>query len=270
MTSEYSDSHCHLLPGIDDGAGSFDESLEMAEALAVAGFGTVWCTPHRITGAYDTDPLLIREHVTELQRRITQAGIPLLLAPASEYYFDEFLFSALAHPLPIQETRLLIEFPPPTIPEMVPDVLSQVIRSGLTPLIAHPERSRVFAPPDRPPSAADFSLLSLLRTLLTGKRRETERVDESPLSPLLNQLRSMGCRFQGNIGSFAGIYGESIRETALLYLREGVYDCLGSDAHRPDGLVAWLTEGLGVVQEAVGPAGLKRLLPAEPRRSVHP
>jgi protein-tyrosine phosphatase len=70
----------------------------------------------------------------------------------------------------------------------------------------------------------------------------------------------MGCRFQGNIGSFAGIYGSSVRETALQYLREGVYDRLGSDAHRPDQLDTWLPEGLGVIRDCVGQAGLKVLL----------
>jgi protein-tyrosine phosphatase len=263
------DSHCHLVPGIDDGAGSFDEALEMAESLVSAGFAKIWCTPHRITGAYDADPAAIRELVVELQQRITRAGIPLLVAPASEYYFDEFLLPLLAHPLPLNETMVLVEFPPSTIATVVPEVLYKVIRSGYTPLIAHPERTKVFNPPDGPSPGSDFSLLSSLRAIVTGKKREkVER--ETRLSPLMAQLRSMGCRFQGNIGSFAGLYGDVARETALLFLREGIYDCLGSDAHRPSQLSTWLTEGLGVVQETVGSAGLKRLLRDKSRPSDAP
>lgn len=267
MTADFIDNHCHLIPGIDDGAGSYDDALEMAEALAAAGFATVCCTPHRITGVYDTDAGVIRENVEELQRRITLAGIPLVVRPASEYYFDEFLLSVIDPPLPVRDSLLLVEMPPSTIAAVVPEVLYQVIRGGYTPLVAHPERSSVFALPASPSPVADFSLLSALRALVTGKRRPAEPVEDQELPPLLNQLRSMGCRFQGNIGSFAGIYGETVRETALLFLREGVYDCLGSDAHRPNGLATWLTEGLGVVREMVGEAGLKRLL-RERRRPV--
>ncbi len=257
--SGFTDSHCHLIPGIDDGAGSYDEALEMAEYLAVAGFEKIWCTPHRIAGAYDTEPAVIRELVVELQQRINRAGISLQLSPATEYYFDEFLLSALEHPLLLEGTMFLVEMPPSTIPEMVPDVLAQVLRSGSTPLIAHPERSPVFSPEDAQASGTEFSLLASLRSLLIGKKRE-EPVPETALPPLLLQLRSMGCRFQGNIGSFAGIYGAATKENALLFLREGLYDCLGSDAHRPNQLSTWLPEGLGVVREIVGPRGLRRLL----------
>ena len=259
------DSHCHLIPGIDDGAGSFDEALEMAEALAAAGFAKIWCTPHRITGSYDTEPAARKELLVELQHRITRAGIPLLLAPATEYYFDEFLLAALDHPLLLNESMLLVEMPPSAMETVVPDVLAQVIRGGYTPLIAHPERSPIFALAETESSLADFSLLTLLRSLVIGKKRE-EHLPETELPPFLLRLRSMGCRFQGNIGSFAGIYGESAKENALLFLREGIYDCLGSDAHRPNQLSAWLTEGLGVVREIVGPAGVRKLLTHEGRR----
>ena len=268
--SDFIDSHCHLIPGIDDGAGSFDESLEMAEALVGAGFSKIWCTPHRITGAYDADPPLIRELVKELQQRITRAAIPLIVAPASEYYFDEFLLSLLADPLPLYETMILVEFPPSTLAAVVPEILYQVLRSGYTPLIAHPERSRIFFPTDEPSSASDFSLLASLRALLTGKRRERVEERDSERPPLLLQLRSMGCRFQGNIGSFAGLYGEAAKETALLFLRGGLYDRLGSDAHRSGQLSSLLTEGLGVVRDTVGPAGLKRLLQEKKRGAAIP
>jgi len=134
------------------------------------------------------------------------------------------------------------------------------LSSGYTPLIAHPERSPAFFPIAEPAPLADWSLLSALRALVTGKKRETEPVRETALPPFLLQLRSLGCRFQGNIGSFAGVYGASIQENALLFLKEGVYDRLGSDAHRPAQLSTWLTEGLDIVREIVGPAGLKRLL----------
>ena len=232
----------------------------MAAILAGAGFCTIWCTPHRIAGVYDTPPGEIRAGVEELQKRISRAGIVLTLKPATEYCLDEFLVSTLSHPLMLDESLLLVELPRTILPKTVSEVLYQMIRNGTVPLIAHPERSPVFSPEDDPAQYAGFSALSAVRSLFSKRKKTHAPLRETNLPPLLTLLRDMGCRFQGNIGSFAGIYGPSVQRTALQYLRAGVYDRLGSDAHRPDQLGTWLPEGLGVVRECIGPAGLKRLL----------
>jgi protein-tyrosine phosphatase len=70
---------------------------------------------------------------------------------------------------------------------------------------------------------------------------------------LLGRLRAMGCMFQGNLGSFAGLYGEEVRNVAGAHLAAGLYTHFGSDAHGLRGLNRWLGQGLRAVA-AAGPA----------------
>jgi protein-tyrosine phosphatase len=69
---------------------------------------------------------------------------------------------------------------------------------------------------------------------------------------LLGYLRTIGCGFQGNLGSFVGLYGEGVRRVALAHLASGLYTHYGSDAHRPEGVDRWLAAGLAAVSEKAG------------------
>ncbi|HWI41352.1 MAG TPA: CpsB/CapC family capsule biosynthesis tyrosine phosphatase [Verrucomicrobiae bacterium] len=237
----YTDWHCHLLPQLDDGAGDPEEALAMARALASAGFSRVVCTPHFLPGGYANTPDGVRDATTSLQSLLRREGVELELHAAGEYYLDEFLHLRLAEPLAAPGRRLLAEFPPHLGAQLLPRLVDAVSSKGIVPLIAHPERNPLLAPPER------------RRGLLARFLAKEE-------SPVLEQLRERGCLFQGNIGSFAGLYGEKVRSRALALLEEGWYDCLGSDAHRSRGLERWLNEGLAAVERVAGSEGLRRLL----------
>ena len=71
------DWHCHILPELDDGASSIEESLAMARLLAAAGYTHVCCTPHRLRGMYDTPPAAMREGVVRLQAKLDGEGVAL-------------------------------------------------------------------------------------------------------------------------------------------------------------------------------------------------
>lgn len=262
----FTDSHCHLLPGIDDGPDRYEEALDMAEVLASSGFDRIWCTPHRITGLYDTLPETVTACAKELQQRIRQAGIQLSLLPATEYYLDDLLLSSLPTTFRLDNSMLLVEVPPSASSDVVSQVLFQAIQKGATPLIAHPERSWLLAS-TLDDTGSEPSLMESVRLLLPGKfgGRAVSRGREMPL--FITRLAEMGCRFQGNIGSFAGIYGNTVREAALSYLKNGLYDRLGSDAHKPEGMREWLNEGLAVVRSLVGTEELSRLLRTEASRN---
>jgi protein-tyrosine phosphatase len=222
---DFVDWHCHLLPGLDDGAADLEESVEMARILAAAGFREVHCTPHCIKGAYENAPGPVREEVAGLQRVLDEAGIPLRLQPGMEYPLDEFLPDVLADPLPLGDSSLiLIEAPFQTIPPHLADIISQVIRRGLTPLIAHPERCELFDDPDEGNKRTRW---------IPFRSRVTDTQTEPPLrgTKLLERLRDMGCLFQGNIGSFAGFYGERGRRKAEQFRAMGLYSRYGSDLH---------------------------------------
>jgi protein-tyrosine phosphatase len=259
------DWHCHILPNLDDGAKDLSESLAIAAILAEAGFSEIHCTPHSISGAYEASPVRVRQATLELQEALDKAGVPLRVFAGSEYYCDEFLPSRLHDPLPLGSTNMiLMEAPLQTTPHLLSSIAYQVALRGFTPLIAHPERCALLQPAEKSESAKQSILGSVLRfanaRLTTKNSKLKTQNSEFSQQTLPEILTSMGCRFQGNLGSFAGIYGERVRKAAIKNLQNGLYDCLGSDAHASRGLASWLQRGLREVESHVGADGLAALL----------
>jgi len=223
------DYHCHILPGIDDGPKEMRESLEMARSLAAAGFTSVCCTPHRIRGVYEATPTQVRDATRQLQSALDQAGISLNLVPGGEYYLDEFLLEHLADPLLLPDNLLLIEVPSRGHKQFISETLYQVIRKGLTPLIAHPERCELFDSNIAPQPAVVQKLAGFFGYAFKSKHKtQNSEIDETSL---LASLRVMGCKFQGNLGSFAGFYGAQARRQAEYFRASGLYTHYGSDLH---------------------------------------
>jgi protein-tyrosine phosphatase len=228
------DWHCHILPGLDDGPSDSEQSLTMAGLLSQAGFGTVYCTPHLIRRRFEATNEQVCQGVKQLQQMITRHGIPLVLQPGREYYLDEYLPDNLRDPLPLGDTRLLlIEIPASITAEMVCQLLYGVVRSGFTPVIAHPERCPLLEPAQH--RTERRSIWSSLRRLLhvQGRPPEKQFPTESTGNPLLEYLRDLGCSFQGDLGSFHGLYGQHARTSAETLRRLNVFDRYGSDLHFP-------------------------------------
>ena len=248
--NDFVDFHSHLLPAIDDGAADTGDSLEMARALAGFGFGTVHCTPHLIKGGFENPPERVRRATVSLQRALDDAGIALRLVCGTEHYLDEYLPEYLPGALTVNSSRyLLVEVPFRAGAETVPPMVAEISRQGLSPLFAHPERCSAFQPPVR-----DEGMRGAL-SFVFGRRKEPDLEGS-----LIASLKDAGCRFQGNIGSFAGVYGSVVKQRAVSLLKQGVYSCLGSDAHTSQGLAAILSSGYDAVVAAVGEAAAIRLL----------
>jgi protein-tyrosine phosphatase len=238
------DWHCHLLPAIDDGPASLTEAVELSMALHGAGFHSVHCTPHYIRGFHDADNGQVLDAIGQMQDQLVQRGIPLRLLQGREYYLDEFFPEVIADPLTLGDSRLLlVEIPPHANADFVRASLSQAVSAGLIPLIAHPERCRLLDPPEvRETLTSGF--LGFFRRPLPAERQPST-VGGRPT--LLEYLRDIGCAFQGNLGSFVGLYGEGVRKVAMMHLASGLYSHFGSDAHSPHGLGRWLGKGLSAV-----------------------
>ncbi len=176
---------------MDDGSISIKESIEMARKLMAAGFTTICCTPHMIKGVYEYSAPEIKSQTEQLQQQLTANSIELELIAGAEYYLDEYLLKLLDEPLPLGDTQqLLIEIPGNAQIEHVKETCSRIKCSGFTPLIAHPERCRLLEL--RP---GDPGKKSLWGSIFTGKRQAQD-------SALLEHLRAIGCRFQGNSWQF--------------------------------------------------------------------
>ncbi|QWV99214.1 phosphoesterase [Geomonas nitrogeniifigens] len=250
MSSDFTDYHCHLLPALDDGAVDLRESLDMARTLCSFGFATVHCTPHLIRGGYENEPARVIRAVHIMQRRLDEEGIPLHLVPGNEHYLDQYLPEMLPGALRAGTSRyLLVEVPFHAGTELLRPMVQTFSRHGLAPLIAHPERCAAFDP------ATAGGGFRVALSLVFGKEPEHQMGDSEIVA-----LKRLGCRFQGNLGSFAGYYGYEVRERALLFLRHGLYSCLGTDAHRGEHLWDMLVAGYAVVESVLGEQESRDLL----------
>lgn len=259
-TGGFVDCHCHLLSGVDDGPAGSEESVEMAAVLASFGFSRVYCTPHFIRGAYECRPELLQEEAQRLQEALYRRNVPIVILPAAEYYLDEYLSDTLARPLTLWNNIILLEAHRHVHSHLLAETAYHIVTAKrLRPLIAHPERYELLGLPKR--GSGSSGILSWFRRSRSGQReyQETDRAhDRDP--DIFTKLRDMGCLLQGNIGSFAGIYGDHIRKRALTLLQSGAYDLIGTDAHRAQGLHEWLKAGLDVIEREIGREQMTRLL----------
>ena len=245
------DCHCHLLPGLDDGAADMAEAVAMARSLAGSGITEVCCTPHLIRGCHEPDSQRMATALSELQERLDDLGIGLRLHAGREYYLDEFLLDLTQDPVTVAGGEcVLVEIPGNGITGMVKDTLYRLRSTGYIPLIAHPERCGLLEFPAAPKRG--------LANWLRGRNAK----GESPC--LVDYLKGLDCLFQGNIFSFAGIYGERVRRRAVRFLESGLYSCLGSDAHGVRNLDQWLDKGLREIELIAGKEGLHALLSGPP------
>jgi protein-tyrosine phosphatase len=226
------DWHCHILPGLDDGAATMDEAVAMALALRQAGYSTVYCTPHMVKGTFEVDNTTVRTTLTSLQAELSRRQIELQLFPGREYYLDEFFADHLKDPLLLGETQLLLVEISNYLPvEFVKETCYRIKSAGYIPLIAHPERCRLFElpPPPRKGLRSLFSIInSKLKTQNSLGPQSGSKLEEVSL---LTYLKEIGCNFQGNLGSFAGFYGERVRRQAEQFRAAGLYTHYGSDLH---------------------------------------
>lgn len=200
------DIHCHILPYVDDGAGSMDDALEMARMAAESGVKTIIATPHcNLPGAqeknYVSKPL--QQRFIELRNGISSAGIPLTVLPGAEILCTPDV------PELIQEEKLLtlagsdyllVEFFFDEGLAYMDDMLAAIRAEGLTPIIAHPERYRA--------------------------------VQEMP--GVIERWFRSGIVIQLNKGSILGRLGRSAEICADWILSRGLAHLAASDAHSPE------------------------------------
>jgi tyrosine-protein phosphatase YwqE len=193
------DMHSHLVPGIDDGAKTIEDSLSMIRSLADMGFKTIITTPHTMIDFYPNTTQTIQDGLKKLQMAVQEQHIPVSIKAASEYYIDEHFINLIdTEPLlTIYDNEVLVEFSMLFEPPMLFDVIYKMQQAGYRPVIAHPERYLFFH--------KDFR-----------KYRD---------------LRDRGCLLQLNMLSVCGHYGRNIKAIADELLAKQLYDYCGTDIH---------------------------------------
>lgn len=199
------DSHCHLLPGLDDGPRTLSDSLALARQLFQAGVHTVICTPH-YSRRFPTDHESASRRLVELREALAATDIALELHLAAEIASATAL-EAAPEELARRELggkRLLVELEPDTPAGFVGLSLRRLDELGLRPVFAHPERCRAVR-----------------------------------LAPrILKAARAGGARVQVVASSLVGRWGAETASAAWQMLEGGQVDILASDSHhaRPGGL----------------------------------
>ena len=195
------DFHCHILPGIDDGAVDLKDSVMLAKSLKNWGFERVYCTPH-ITSAHRNAPDTIRPAFEALQEALDVEDCQMDLRMSAEYRLVPETWPEVLEKnwiMPIEDKYILTELPISKAYEMGRikplEEFKKIISMGLTPLLPHPER---------------YAYLS---------------EDE------LKRFIDTGVVVQSNYGSLAGLYGEDVRQKVLKLKEKGYISLYGTDLH---------------------------------------
>ncbi len=217
--SGFVDLHCHLLPGVDDGAQTLEDSLEMARALVDLGFSTVAPSPHARPEYAPVE--LAKARLGELREALAAAAIPLTLAANAENYFleDRFLENlgtAAARTLGAG-AYVLVEAPYTSPVPALTEIIFRAKLKGVTALIAHPERCFEFE----------------------RKGRAAEAVNA-------------GALLQLDVGSLVGKYGAGAKKLARAFLDEGLYAVGATDLHGPNAARDWLGKALAELKSRAG------------------
>jgi protein-tyrosine phosphatase len=229
------DLHAHVLPGLDDGPPTWEESLLMCRQAAEDGITTLVATPHITPGVYANGRDGIAAVAGELEGRLRQAGIPLRIVPAAEIRLDADLLLDGDGIVPYlgrddRQRFVLLHVPPRIELDPACDLVYALASRGVTAILAHPERSR--------------------------------QLQEQP--DALRELLDAGALSQITAASLIGKFGRSSAAAARQFLDLGLVHAIASDAHSPDHRPPLLSEGVLAAAEIVGMAQARCLVSEAP------
>ncbi len=197
------DCHCHILPGLDDGAWCLEESVQLARRQVSWGFQKAVCTSHRAF-LYRNTPDTVNRACDSLREALAAQNIPLELTPSMEYRLIPETWPETIEKhwlLPWEGNHILIELPitdGSKIGSIVPaDEVKRLLDMGYQPVLAHPER---------------YLYLTL---------------------PQYAALKEAGCLFQRNAGALEGLYGPAVSARCQEIMKNGLYNLVGTDLHNP-------------------------------------
>src|SRR5579862_5953086 len=157
------DVHSHLLPNVDDGSASLEESLACARELVKEGYTHSFCTPHIWPNLPENNPAIIPQRVASLQKSLDEHSIPLKLIPGGELNMTEATASLKLDQIVtygMRRTHLLIDIWAEKLPKFFEPSIRHLQSFGIQVILAHPERMR--AVQDDPSLADYFAKLGLL------------------------------------------------------------------------------------------------------------
>ncbi|KAA9013830.1 tyrosine-protein phosphatase [Niallia endozanthoxylica] len=216
------DIHCHILPGVDDGAQTIEDSIIMAKEAVQEGIRTIIATPHHQNHQYINEKHSILEKVSDLNEQLVKAEVPLKILPGQENrLYGEILEDYLAGGkiLPLAESSyLFIEFPSGHVPRYAERLLFEIQTEGLIPIIVHPERN--------------------------------QELIENP--DMLYKFVKNGALTQVTAGSVCGYFGKKIKKFSHQLIEANLTHFIASDAHNVTSRGFKMAEAFAEVEKSYG------------------
>jgi protein-tyrosine phosphatase len=228
------DLHCHMLPGIDDGAPDLDTALAMARISVADGIGTIACTPHIYAGLYENTGVSIGQAVEEFRGHLETEGIGLQLTYGADVHIAPDLLAGLRSgriPCLHASRYFLLEPPHYVLPPRLEESVFELVAAGYVPVITHPER-------------------------LQWVEHHCD---------LLHRLVRAGAWMQVTAGSLTGRFGSAARYWGEYLLAEGLTHLLATDAHGIESRPPLLAEGREVAERWLGGEEADNLVVRRPR-----
>lgn len=199
------DLHCHILPNIDDGARSWDESFALASLAVEEGITHILATPHHLNGKFENYKHDVIALTNQLQQKLDEEMIPLEVFPSQEVRLSGDIIKGIERDeiLFVDETNkyLLIEFPTMSIPTYAEQLFFSLQQQGITPVIVHPERN--------------------------------QEIIQDP--NILLGFVERGSLAQVTASSYVGVFGKDTAELSRQLIEANLVHILASDAHNTRG-----------------------------------
>ncbi len=193
------DLHSHLIPGIDDGVKTLEESISIISNLKKLGYEKLITTPHIMSHRYPNTKDIILKGLEEVQNELHKQNISIEIQAAAEYYFDEHFINLIKNKdlMTFGDNYVLFELSYTSNPFGLEQVVFELLNSGYKPILAHPERYTYY----------------------------------SSSYEKYHNLKEQGLLFQLNLNSLNQFYGKKPKGAAQFLVDNSLIDFVGSDIH---------------------------------------
>ena len=212
------DLHTHILPGVDDGADSEKEAMNIVRKAKKQGITKMVATPHYLDDTYQLSPTITKSKIKQLQQKVDQKNLGIEILPGAEVFITPDLGKKIKNNeiMTINDSHyLLIEFPADHIPKYADEVFYDLKVLGYKPIICHPERND--------------SIISNPNQLYKWVKK--------------------GIYAQVNASSLVGVFGSKVKEIALALVKHNLVQFIASDVHSTDKRKQYLAKGLQIIED---------------------
>lgn len=229
------DIHSHIIPNVDDGARSVEETFNILKEAQEAGFTDVILTSHFLLNYYETNAQELIFWKEKLQEVLKKQGTKINLHSGMEIYITNQMEELLENKkiLTLANSRyMLIELPLATNVKYFDYVVYYLEAKGIKPIIAHPERYKC--------------------------------VQKDP--DIVEEYIEKGCLIQCNYGSIVNLYGREAEKTIKTLLKKNQVHFLGSDVHRGNGTYLIILDAIKKIRKIIGENKINEITTINPKK----